>query len=226
MNLAALCLYNNRTAWVFFVLLALAGAWSYWSMPQLEEMQNSQDWPWGFDIAYGGEYEESERANRSIMVNVPLALGLIAFILIVQFNSLRRAGVIFLTLPPAMIGVVGGMLLTNSPFGFMALLGMISLVGIIVNNAIMMIDQIEIERETEDNALQAVLEAAKMRLRPIVMTACTTILGLLPLALHGGELWRPMANVLMFGLAFSTLLTLLLCPVLYVLVFRINPKSR
>lgn len=151
---------------------------------------------------------------------------IIPIVLRVQFNSLRRVGVILLTLPPAMIGVVAGMLLTNSPFGFMALLGMISLVGIIVNNAIMMIDQIEIERETEDNALQAVLEAAKMRLRPIVMTACTTILGLLPLALHGGELWRPMANVLMFGLAFSTLLTLLLCPVLYVLVFRINPKSR
>ncbi|MFO7800758.1 MAG: efflux RND transporter permease subunit [Desulfovermiculus sp.] len=194
--------------------------------PWLSKMQDSKKWPWGYDIAYGGEYEESERANRSIMVNVPLALGLIAFILIVQFNSLRRVGVILLTLPPAMIGVVAGMLLTSSPFGFMALLGMISLVGIIVNNAIMMIDQIEIERETRDNAVQAVLEAAKMRLRPIVMTACTTILGLLPLALQGGELWRPMANVLMFGLAFSTLLTLFLCPVLYVLVFGLNPGSR
>jgi multidrug efflux pump subunit AcrB len=119
-----------------------------------------------------------------------------------------------------MIGVVAGMLLTDSPFGFMALLGMISLVGIIVNNAIMMIDQIEIERETEETVLTAVLEAAKKRLRPIIMTACTTILGLLPLALQGGELWRPMANVLMFGLAFSTLLTLFLCPVLYTLIFR------
>jgi multidrug efflux pump subunit AcrB len=188
--------------------------------PWLKKMQASKDWPWGFDIAYGGEDEESEKANWSILVNVPLALGLIAFILIVQFNSLRRVGIILLTLPPAMIGVVAGMLLTDSPFGFMALLGMISLVGIIVNNAIMMIDQIEIERETEETVLTAVLEAAKKRLRPIIMTACTTILGLLPLALQGGELWRPMANVLMFGLAFSTLLTLFLCPVLYTLIFR------
>lgn len=194
--------------------------------PRLREMQEATDWPWGFDIAYGGEHEESAQANRSILVNVPLALGLIAFILIVQFNSLRRVGVILLTLPPAVIGVVGGMLLTGSPFGFMALLGMISLVGIIVNNAIMMIDQIEVERETEDNPLQAVIEAAKTRLRPIVMTACTTILGLLPLALQGGELWRPMANVLMFGLGFSTLLTLFLCPVLYVLVFGIRGVSQ
>jgi multidrug efflux pump subunit AcrB len=103
---------------------------------------------------------------------------------------------------------------------------MISLVGIIVNNAIMMIDQIEVELETESIPLQAVIEAAKARLRPIVMTACTTILGLLPLALQGGELWRPMANVLMFGLGFSTLLTLFLCPVLYVLVFGIRKRSR
>ena len=195
-------------------------------IPWLSKMQGSQKWPWGYDIAYGGEYEKSAKANRSILVNVPLALGLIAFILIVQFNSLRRVGVILLTLPPAMIGIVAGMLLTSSPFGFMALLGMISLVGIIVNNAIMMIDQIEIERETRDHAVQAVLYAAKMRLRPIVMTACTTILGLLPLALQGGELWRPMANLLIFGLAFSTLLTLFLCPVLYVMVFGLNPRSR
>ncbi len=195
-------------------------------IPSLQKMQDAQDWPWGYDIAYGGEFEESAKANRSILVNVPLALGLIAFILMVQFNSLRRVGIILLTLPPAMIGVVGGMLITSSPFGFMALLGMISLAGILVNNAIMMIDQIEIERQDEESTVQAVLDAAQKRLRPIVMTACTTILGLLPLALQGGELWRPMANVLMFGLAFSTLLTLFLCPVLYILMFRVRAQSR
>ena len=195
-------------------------------IPGLQKMQAAQDWPWGYNIAYGGEFEESERANRSILVNVPLSLGLIAFILILQFNSLRRVGIILLTLPPAIIGVVGGMLITNSPFGFMALLGMISLAGILVNNAIMLIDQIEIERQDEESTFQAVLQAAQKRLRPIVMTACTTILGLLPLALQGGELWRPMANVLMFGLAFSTLLTLFLCPVLYILLFRVKAQSR
>lgn len=194
-------------------------------MPALKHMQGSTDWPWGYDIAYGGEFEESARANRSILVNVPLAFGLIAFILVLQFNSIRRVGIIVLTLPPAIIGVTAGMLLTNSPFGFMAMLGMISLVGIIVNNAIMMVDQIEIERQklgNQDLAVSALLKAARTRLRPICMTACTTILGLVPLSLQGGQLWRPMANVLISGLAFSTLLTLFLCPVLYALIFGLR----
>ena len=189
--------------------------------PVLEGMQSSMDWPEGYEIEYGGEFEESTRANASILVNIPLVIGLVALILVLQFNSFRRVLIIGLTVPPMFVGVTGGMLATNSPFGFMALLGMISLVGIIVNNAIMMIDQIEIERAREQSLQDALVTAAQKRLRPIIMTAATTILGLVPLSLQGGELWRPMANVLIFGLAFSTLLTLVLCPVLYSVFFRI-----
>jgi multidrug efflux pump subunit AcrB len=189
--------------------------------PDLRRMQASGDWPQGYEIEYGGEFEESSRANASILINIPLVVGLVALILVLQFNSFRRVLIIGLTVPPMFVGVTGGMLATSSPFGFMALLGMISLVGIIVNNAILMIDQIEIERSRDQTLQDALVNAAQKRLRPIVMTAATTILGLVPLSLQGGELWRPMANVLISGLAFSTLLTLVLCPVLYSILFRI-----
>lgn len=189
--------------------------------PVLRDMEGSRDWPQGYDIDYGGEFEESSKANTSILINIPLVVGLVALILVGQFNSYRRVIIIGLTVPPMFVGVTGGMLATGSPFGFMALLGMISLVGIIVNNAIMMIDQIEIERARSQTRQDALVIAAQKRLRPIIMTAATTILGLVPLSLQGGELWRPMANVLIFGLAFSTLLTLVLCPVLYSVFFRI-----
>jgi len=189
--------------------------------PDLRRMQGSGDWPQGYEIQYGGEFEESSRANTSILINIPLVVGLVALILVLQFNSFRRVLIIGLTVPPMFVGVTAGMLATSSPFGFMALLGMISLVGIIVNNAILMIDQIEIERNRDQSLQDALVNAAQKRLRPIVMTAATTILGLVPLSLQGGELWRPMANVLISGLAFSTLLTLVLCPVLYSILFRI-----
>ena len=121
--------------------------------------------------------------------------------------------------------IVPGLLLTRAPFGFMAFLGMISLMGIIVNNAIMMIDGIELERGRGLSPLDALIAAAQSRLRPILATATTTVCGLIPLSLQGGELWRPMANTIIFGLSFSTLLTLLLCPVLYALFFRVGTQK-
>ena len=123
------------------------------------------------------------------------------------------------TVPPMMIGITPGLILTNAPFGFMAMLGMISLMGIIVNNAIMMIDRIEIERGEGIPVADAIVHAALQRLRPILMTATTTVISLIPLSLNGGEMWRPMANTIISGLMFSTVLTLILCPVLYSLFF-------
>lgn len=128
--------------------------------------------------------------------------------------------IIILTIPPMIIGITPGLLITGSSFGFMAMLGVISLMGIVVNNAIMMIDKIEIERHTGKPLHEALVTAAAHRLRPIAMTTCTTIIGLVPLALQGGAFWSPMANTLIFGLAFATVLTLLLCPVLYSLFFE------
>jgi multidrug efflux pump subunit AcrB len=112
------------------------------------------------------------------------------------------------------------MISTNAPFGFMPMLGMISLLGIIVNNAIMLIDRIEILRQRALSLADSIVLAALERARPIIMTATTTIIGMIPLSLQGGEMWRPMANLIMSGLAVATVLTLVLCPVLYALFFR------
>ena len=139
-----------------------------------------------------------------------------------MFNSLRRPLIILLTLPPMFIGITDGHAgLTNSPFGFMPMLGMISLLGIIVNNAIMLIDRIEIQRGRGRGPwLDAIVLSSMERARPIIMTATTTIIGMVPLSLQGGEMWRPMANLIMSGLSVATILTLVLCPVLYSLFFR------
>jgi len=181
--------------------------------------------PGGYSAEYGGEDADSAEAQASINAGLPLAMGLLAMILVGQFNSIRRPLIIAITIPPMIVGIVPGLLITQAPFGFMAFLGMISLMGIIVNNAIMMIDRIEIEKEQGQPLPDAIVIAAQKRLRPILMTAITTIVGLIPLSLQGGEMWRPMANTIIFGLAFATVLTLVLCPVLYSLFFRAKYKG-
>ncbi len=189
-------------------------------MPRVRALTAAADWPDGYDLEFGGENAESDKAQNSITAGLPLAVALLVLILIYQFNSIRRPLIIMLTVPPMLVGVVSGLLITNTPFGFMAFLGLISLMGVIVNNAIMMIDRMDIERAAGQTWQDAIVVSAQRRLRPILMTAITTIIGLLPLALKGGGLWRPMANTIMFGLAFATLLTLLLCPALCSLLFR------
>lgn len=193
--------------------------------PKIEKMMKSSDWPVGYSVAYGGEFEKSQEGQDSINANMPLAMGLLVLVLIFQFNSFRRPLIILLTLPPMMCGITPGMLFTNSAFGFMPMLGMISLLGIIVNNAIMLIDRIEIQRNRGIELADSIVLASLERARPIIMTATTTIIGMVPLSLQGGEMWRPMANCIMSGLMFATVLTLILCPVLYSLFFRQNFKS-
>ncbi|OEU66610.1 MAG: acriflavin resistance protein [Desulfovibrio sp. S3730MH75] len=193
--------------------------------PQVDEMMKSDDWPIGYSIAYGGEFQESQESQASINANMPLAMGLLIMVLIFQFNSFRRPLIILLTLPPMMCGITPGMLLTNSPFGFMPMLGMISLLGIIVNNAIMLIDRIEIQRGKGIELADSIVLASLERARPIIMTATTTVIGMIPLSLQGGEMWRPMANCIMSGLMFATVITLILCPVLYSVFFRQSFKN-
>jgi multidrug efflux pump subunit AcrB len=182
-----------------------------------------EKWPFGYKYEMGGELETSGEANESIGVNLPIT-GLIVILLLVwQFNSLRRPLIILLTIPLGMIGVTIGLLLTGSYFGFMTLLGIISLAGIVINNAIVLIDRINIE--IEQNGLppdRAILESAMRRLRPILLTTGTTVGGLLPLWLGGGPLWEPMAIAIIFGLMFATVLTLGVVPLLYSLFFRVS----
>jgi len=147
-------------------------------------------------------------------------------LLVGQFNSVRRPLIILLTIPLGMIGVVIGLLVAQSIMGFMTFLGIISLSGIVINNAIVLLDRIKIE--IEDNGLDSargVIEAAQRRLRPIVLTTCTTIGGMLPLWYGGGPMFQPMAVAIIFGLFFATVLTLGLVPVLYSLFFRIKFKN-
>ncbi|ABA90236.1 efflux pump, RND family, inner membrane protein [Syntrophotalea carbinolica DSM 2380] len=185
-----------------------------------------QKWPFGYKYEMGGELETSGKANESIAVNLPLTGLIVVLLLVGQFNSLRRPLIILLTIPLGMIGVTVGLLLTGSYFGFMTLLGVISLAGIVINNAIVLIDRIQIE--IEQNGLppaEAILESGMRRLRPILLTTGTTVGGLLPLWLGGGPLWETMAIAIIFGLLFATVLTLGVVPLLYSLFFRVSFKD-
>ena len=193
--------------------------------PEVLALTQAPDWPAGYTIEYGGEQEETAKAQKSIYVGLPLALGLILMTLVAQFNSLRRTLIVMLSIPPMIIGVSFGLHVSEAPFGFMAMLGMISLMGIIINNAIMLLDQMDIELARGHSPQDAIVLAAQRRLRPILMTACTTVIGLIPLSLQGGEMWRPMANTLIFGLSFATFVTLGLTPVFSSLFFRTNYKN-
>ena len=192
--------------------------------PWLDEQQ--KNWPVGYFYELGGEDEASGKGNRSIGEKLPIA-GLIIIILLVgQFNSIRRPVIILLTIPLGMIGVIVGLLVAKSYFGFMTLLGVISLAGIVINNAIVLIDRIKIE--IDDNGLdppRAVIEAAQRRLRPILLTTMTTVGGLIPLWLGGGPMYEPMAIAIIFGLVFATALTLGVVPVLYTLFFWVKFKG-
>lgn len=180
----------------------------------------SLDLPDGYRVEIGGEVEGSAKANDALGKYLPLALIGIIVLLVLQFNSFRRPAVIMLTVPLVFIGAVLGLMAGQAFFSFTALLGIYSLVGIIVNNGIVLIDRIDEEREEGKGIAEAIIDASLARMRPILMTTLTTILGLIPLALFGGAMWYPMAVTIMGGLAVGTILTLGVVPVLYSLFFR------
>jgi len=182
--------------------------------PWLNDYASS--WPVGYSFSEGGENEESADASASIAAALPFAVVAIVLLLVVQFNSLRRTGIVLLTIPLGLIGIVSGLLLTGSSFGFFTLLGLISLAGIVINNAIVLLDRIKLE--IEENGLKpkaAIIAAAQQRARPILLTTSTTVGGMIPLWLGGGPMFETMAIAILFGLLFATLITLLLVPVVY-----------
>ena len=177
-------------------------------------------------IEIGGETEESGEANASIAAELPTAAMLILLLLVGQFNSLRRPAIILSTIPLGLVGVTFGLLIANSSFGFFTLLGLISLSGIIINNAIVLLDRIAIElREFGRSQQEAILHAAQQRFRPILLTTATTVLGMTPLLWGGTAMFKPMAITIIFGLAFATALTLLVVPVLYSILFRVSFRN-
>ena len=183
--------------------------------PKLTEL----DLPSGLELAWGGEAEASWQARADVLVFVPLVLAVMALLLVAQFNSLRDAAVVALTVPLGLIGVVAGLLLFRQPFGFIALLGAMSLAGMLIRNAIVLVEQIRLHRADGMAVHPAIVEAGVGRMRPVLLTAATTILGMIPLALSG-PFWAPMAIAVMSGLAFGTVLILGVVPVLYALLHR------
>ena len=191
--------------------------------PWLKE--SAPHWPFSFRYELGGDAESSQKGNQSIADKLPIAFFIIMFLLVAQFNSIRKSIIILTTIPLGLIGVTAGLLIGKSFFGFMTLLGIISLAGIVINNAIVLLERIQLEiNELGLVPYEAIISAAQKRFRPILLTTATTVLGLLPLYFGGGEMWEPMAIAIMAGLLFSTLLTLGVVPVLYALLFRVRPE--
>ena len=171
-----------------------------------------------YALEWWGEYRDSARAQAGIAASLPMFLLAMVLIVITLFNSLRQPLVIWMTVPLALIGVTLGLLVTNQPFGFMALLGFMSLSGMLIKNAIVLIDEIEIQRRSGLDVLPAIIDSGVSRLRPVAMAALTTALGLLPLLFDA--FFVAMAVTIIFGLMIATVLTMVVVPVLYAILFR------
>lgn len=178
--------------------------------------------PEGYEFIYGGEYEEQEKSFRELTFSAILALILVYMVMAAQFESLRDPFIILFSIPLAAIGVVTILIVTQTTFNMQGFLGIIMLVGIVVNNAILLVDYTNrLRREHGFHLREAVVTAGKRRLRPVLMTTVTTVLGLTPMALgigEGSELQQPMARVVIGGLLSSTLITLVVIPTIYYLV--------
>lgn len=185
----------------------------------------SGDWGIGYRHEVGGTAETSDKANASIAEQLPIALFIIVLLLVGQFNSIRKPAIILLTIPLGLIGVTIGLILAKSYMGFITFLGIISLSGIVINNAIVLIDTIQLQEAKGVAKYNAVINACLSRFRPILLTTCTTVLGLIPLWYGGGPMFEPMAITIIFGLLFATILTLVFVPVLYKLCYRVSPVS-
>ncbi|MCF8159791.1 MAG: efflux RND transporter permease subunit [Polaromonas sp.] len=175
-------------------------------------------------IAVAGAVAESAKGSSSIMVGIPIMLFITFTLLMLQLHSFSRAVLVFLTGPLGIAGVAGALLLLNRPFGFVALLGVIALMGMIQRNSVILIDQIEQDRAQGVLAWDAIVGAAVRRLRPIVLTAAAAVLAMIPLS--RSVFWGPMAVAIMGGLVVATVLTLLALPAMYAAWFRVSPTSR
>jgi multidrug efflux pump subunit AcrB len=183
--------------------------------------------PPGYRWEIGGELESASEARGHLFANFPLAGCLIVLLLVWQFNSYRRAAIILISIPLAFSGAFLALLAFGAPFGFMPLLGLLSLAGIITNNGIVLIDSIERNRrEGGMDAYSAIVAAAVSRLRPILLMTITTIPGLLPLIVWRDPLFYGLALVIAGGVLIGTVLTLVITPVLYSLFFRAGPPPR
>ncbi len=174
----------------------------------------------GYFIAWGGELEDSSDSQKQLAANIPIYFGMMVLIVICMFNAFRQPLIIWLTVPLALIGVTAGLLLLKQPFGFMALLGLMSLSGMLIKNALVLIDQIDINIRAGMKGLDAIVESGVSRMQPVMMAALTTMMGMIPL--FQDAFFVSMAVTIVFGLGFATVLTLVFVPVLYATFFKIK----
>ena len=184
--------------------------------------------PDGFSLVYGGQYEEQQRAQRDFVMAIVMALALIYMVMAAQFERYLDPLIVMLSVPLAIVGVVPMLLATGTTLNMQSFMGLIMLIGIVVNNAILLVDYINMMRRDEGlDLVPAVIKAGKLRLRPILMTTLTTVLGLMPLALGigvGAEMQASLGRVVIGGLLASTLITLVLIPVVYVAAYTLRGK--
>jgi multidrug efflux pump subunit AcrB len=177
----------------------------------------------GYSFGWGGEGEDSAKANSRLAANLPKFLALMVLIVVCLFNNILEPLIIWLTVPLAVIGVTFGLLLFGQSFGFMPLLGLLSLSGMLIKNAIVLIDEINVQVASGRPPFDSVVISGVSRLRPVMMAAVTTVFGMIPLL--GDAFFLSMAVTIMFGLSFATVLTLVFVPVLYTIFYRVPFKE-
>ena len=186
------------------------------------------DMPAGFSWEIGGTYEDMQETFADMALLMALMVILVFVIMASQFESLTYPFVIMFSLPFAVVGVAIGLAVTGTPLNIMSVLGVLMLIGIVVNNGIVLVDYTILCRERGMSILDAVVTAGKSRLRPILMTTTTTVLGMIPMAIGNGvgaEMWNSLGMSVAWGLSFSTLVTLILIPTLFA-AFAVNGEKR
>jgi multidrug efflux pump len=189
--------------------------------PKLQPIQDAL--PYGYRIETGGSIEESAKANVALAAVFPVMAVVMLALLMVQLQSFSRLALVFVTAPLGLIGATGALLVADKPFGFVALLGLIALAGMIMRNTVILVDQIDHDIAEGHTRYQAIVDATVRRARPVVLTALAAILGMIPLA--RSIFWGPMAITIMGGLLIATALTLLVVPALYALWFRVTREE-
>lgn len=191
---------------------------------RLRERIEQIELPPGYGLDWGGEYENSQKASQGLYSALPMGFLLMILTSIVLFGKLRQPLIIWLTVPLAIVGITAGLLGAGGAFDFMSLLGALSLVGLLIKNAIVLIEEIDQQIASGKEGFQAILDSALSRMRPVMLAAATTILGLIPLL--PDVFFANMAITIMAGLGFATILTLIVVPTLYAVLFRITPAPQ
>jgi multidrug efflux pump len=190
-------------------------------MPKLQSITDAL--PSGYRLETGGAIEESAKANGAILAVFPVMAVVMLMVLMIQLQSFSRLALVFVTAPLGLIGATGALLLSNRPFGFVALLGLIALAGMIMRNTVILVDQIDRDIALGHGRYRAIIDATVRRARPVILTALAAILGMTPLA--QSSFWGPMAITIMGGLFVATVLTLLVVPALYALWFGVRGEE-